>query len=721
MRPEPFTDLTPEPERYEFFEAPPYKFEPDRREFFKAVGGGLVVLLLLPDVEAFQEPGGRRRPGGFGGPTAPEIGAWLHIGEDGKVTVYTGKVELGQNIRTSLAQAVAEELRVPLDSIHLVMADTELTPYDMGTFGSLTTRAMAPQLRKAAAAARELLIDRAAEQWKAERANLAAAAGKVTDFKTAEALTYGQLTKGQKLLKTIAADVALTPPDHWQVAGQSVPKVEGRAIVTGAHRYTSDIKRPAMLYGKVLRAPAYKATLVSVDTEQAKGISGVTVVHDGGFVGVAAATEYDAERALDTVHAEWKTLPQPSAAELFEHLKKHPAAAQGFEGRGGNSAGSVEKGLEAADHRLDATYTVAYIAHAPLEPRAAVAECIGDKLTVWTGVQRPFAVRDDLARAFDIPNKQVHLIVPDTGSGYGGKHTGEAALEAARLAKAAGKPVKVVWTREEEFTWAYFRPAGVIDIRSGVRKDGTLTAWEYHNYNSGGSAIRTPYEVANQRIATHAADSPLRQGSYRALAATANVFARESHMDELAHAVAMDPLAFRLKNLKDDRLRGVFEAAAKQFGWGGKPAPGHGFGIGGGLEKGGYVASCAEVAVDRTSGRVRVVRVVTAFDCGAVVNPGQLKNQIEGAVVMGLGGALFEAIDFANGKILNAAFSRYRVPRFRDLPVLETVLLDRKDVASSGAGETPIVAVAPAVGNALFQATGVRLRGLPMVPKGLKA
>src|SRR5439155_16248499 len=309
------------------------------------------------------------------------------------------------------------------------------------------------------------------------------------------------------------------------------------------------------------------------------------------------------------------------------------------------------------------------IAHAPLEPRAALAEWKDDKLTVWTGTQRPFGVRGELARAFKIPEDRIRVIVPDMGSGYGGKHTGEAALEAAQLAKAAGKPVKVVWTREEEFTWAYFRPAGVIEVTSGVRKDGTITAWEFHNYNSGGSAINPLYDIPHQRIAFHSSNSPLKQGSYRALAATANHFARESHMDELAHAVQMDPLEFRLKNLKDARLRAVLEAAAGQFGWGkAKPAAGHGFGIAGGSEKGSYVATCAEVSADRSSGQVQVVRLVTAFECGAVLNPDHLKNQVEGAVVMGLGGALFEAIRFADGKILNASFSRYRVPRFSDVP-----------------------------------------------------
>jgi isoquinoline 1-oxidoreductase len=311
--------------------------------------------------------------------------------------------------------------------------------------------------------------------------------------------------------------------------------------------------------------------------------------------------------------------------------------------------------------------------------------------------------------------------MPDTGSGYGGKHTGEVAVEAARLARAAKRPVKLVWTREEEFTWAYFRPAGVIEVRSGVAGDGAITAWEFHNYNSGAAAIRTYYDIPNQRIEFHPTHSPLRQGSYRGLAATANHFARETHMDELAHLMHMDPLEFRLKNLKDARLRAVFEAAARKFGWGAaKTASSHGYGVAGGFEKGGNVATCAEVAVDRSAGTVRVVRLFTAFECGAIVNPDHLRNQVEGANIMGLGGALFEAVEFENGRMLNPAFSKYRVPRFSDIPALEVVLLDRKDIPSAGAGETPIVGVAPAIGNAIFDATGLRLRSLPLVPNGLK-
>jgi nicotinate dehydrogenase subunit B len=711
-----------EPERYELSAPPTYRFEADRREFFKILGGGLLIVCVLKDAAAFQESGTARQQAGEALPR--DLGAWLHIGENGRVTVYTGKVEVGQNIRTSLSQAVAEELRVGMSAIQLVMGDTQLTPYDRGTFGSHTTPEMNLQLRKVSAAARDVLLDLAAAQWKADRKRLVAADGKITDPETSRSIEYAQLLKGQQLTQNLPAEDPLIPAAQWTVAGQSWPKVEGRDFVTGKHRYPSDQKLPDMLHGKILRPAAFGATLASVDTREAEQMPGVTIVHDGNFIGVAAPSETVASRAVAAIHAEWKAEPQISNKELFDYLKKN-VSGEKPRGEPGDptpyETGSVEKGLASAAHRLQQTYTVAYIAHAPLEPRAALALWSGDNLTVWTGTQRPFGVRTELAAALRIPEDRIRVLMPDTGSAYGGKHTGETAIEAARLARAAKRPVKVVWTREEEFTWAYFRPAGVIEVSSGVSSGGAITSWEFHNYNSGASAIRTYYDIPNQRIAFHPTRSPLRQGSYRGLAATANHFARESHMDELAHAVQMDPLEFRLKNLKDERFRAVYQAAAKKFNWGrAKTSPGQGFGIAGGFEKGGYVATCAEVAVDRSTGDVKVVRVVTAFECGAIVNPDNLKNQIEGSNIMGLGGALFEAVEFENGRILNGRFSDYRVPRFSDIPVLESVLLDRKDIPSAGAGETPIVGVAPAIGNAIFDATGVRLRSLPLVPNGLK-
>jgi isoquinoline 1-oxidoreductase len=719
-----------EPERYELHEtgAGDPSFESTRRAFFRVLGAGMVVLCLLDEHEApaYQEPGGRRRRGGGGGgPAAREIGAWLHIAEDGTVTAYTGKAEVGQNIRTSLAQAVADELHVPIESVRLVMGDTALCPFDAGTFGSRTTPAMAPQLRKAAAAARQRLIELAAARWSADGAGLVAANGAITDRATGKSLGFGALTEGRKLMEVIGDAAETTPAAQWTVAGQSVAKVDGRDFVTGRHTYSSDVKRPGMLHGKVLRPPAYNASLTSVDTSRAESIPGVVVVHEGPFVGVAAPDEATAARALGAIRAEWTTGAGPSDQELFttfaeqlDRARNSPADSDAARG----ARGSVALGLAAADFRVERTYTIAYIAHAPLEPRAAVAEWDQKKLTVWTGTSRPFGVRGELAQALSIPETDVRVIVPDTGAGYGGKHTGAAAVEAARLARASGRPVKRVWTREEEFIWAYFRPAGLIAIRAGVRKDGTLTAWEFHNVNSGASGLESPYAVANHRAAYHTATSPLPQGSYRALASTANHFAREVHLDELARGIGIDPLALRLRNLENERLCAVLRIAAERFGWGqSKPGPGRGFGIAAGTEKGGNVATCAEVAVDRSTGRVQVIRIVSAFECGAIVNPDHLINQVEGATMMGLGGALFEAIKFDQGRIQNPRFSRYRVPRFADTPQIDVVLHDRKDLPSAGAGEAPIIAVAPAIASAIFDAAGVRLHGLPLVAEGLKS
>jgi nicotinate dehydrogenase subunit B len=422
----------------------------------------------------------------------------------------------------------------------------------------------------------------------------------------------------------------------------------------------------------------------------------------------------------------------PDSRDIYAYLKSTRPKESGERGGEGGRGGPIVKGdvdaaLAGAEKRLTRTYTVAYIAHVPLEPRAAVAEWSrdqqGDKLTVWTGTQRPFAVRDELAEAFSLAQERVRVIVPDTGSGYGGKHTGECAVEAARLARAARKPVKLVWTREEEFRWAYFRPAGVIDVDAGVHNDGTLVAWAFDNYNSGPAAIAPWFEIPNQRVAYHPSDTPLRQGSYRGLAATANHFARETHINELAAILTMDALAFRLKNIQDSRLRDVFTAAAERFGWGKKAPTGHGYGMGGGFEKGGYFATFAEVAVEPRDGvrEPRVVRAVTAFDNGPTINPDGLRNQIVGAMIQGIGGALFEAIEFDHGAVRNAHLAQYRVPRFSDVPKIEVVLMNRKDKPAMGAGEAPIMGMAPAIGAAIYEATGIRPRSMPMARAGLQA
>lgn len=675
----------------------------NRRSFLKTLGGGILILAFTRP--AFGQTNRRAR-------TAPAaLDAWLRIAPDGTVTFFTGKTEIGQNIRTSLSQGIAEELPMPLESISLIMADTDLVPWDGGTVGSRTTSQMFPQLRRAAAAAREALIDRAAADWKVPRTEIQVDAGRVLHAASGRSAGFGELVRDRPLLREIDESTPLRPATDWKICGTSVPKVNGRSFVTGAHPFTSDLARPGMLHGRILRAPAFGAKLLSLDPAGADRLPGVTVVHEGDFVGVTAPTPHTVKVALDQLRPQWQLSPQVSEEALFAHLR--PGFKTGASTEGDSTSGELS-------HR--GTYTVDYIAHVPLEPRAALAEWREGKVTVWTGTQRPFAVREEIAQALRVAEDRVRVIVPDTGSAYGGKHSGEAAVEAARLARAAGAPVKLVWTREEEFTWAYARPAGVMEIASRVRSDGTLLAWQHDNWNSGGSGLALPYNAPSPRTGYHRADSPLRQGSYRALAATANHFARETHIDELAAALSLDPLDFRLRNLTDQRLRDVLVAAAEQFGWSRRTRgePGRGAGLALGIEKNSVVATCVEVSISAGSGEVKVERVVQAFECGAVINPAHLRGQNEGCIIQGLGGALFERLSFRDGRILNPRLSAYRVPRFVDLPKIEIVLLDRKERASIGGSETPIVGIAPAVGNAIHAATGVRLRALPLAPDGVQ-
>ncbi|CAN5736802.1 hypothetical protein BH10CHL1_BH10CHL1_14220 [soil metagenome] len=679
---------------------------------------GLFVAYPCPDLAAFL----------FGEPTnAPppeeralaEIGPWVQIDGEGGITVFVGKAEVGQNIRTALAQIVAEELRVPAQAVRVVLGDTGRTPYDRGTFGSRTTPITGAQLWRVGATARDLLLDLAAATWNVDRATLRIEAGVVHDPANDRTASYGELARDRHILRIANDEQPLTPPATWKIAGQSAAKVNGRTFVTGQHRYASDMRLPQMMVGKMLRPPAYQAVLDFIDTSAAEAIAGVTVVRDGDFVGVVAPDELTATQAIEAIRTRWKTPLQVSQAELFDYLKASPLEGEGRQGPYLSEEGSVSTGLAAAHLTLSRQYTVDYIAHAPLEPRAALAQWTGEQLTIWTGTSRPFGVRTELALVFGLPENQIRVIVPDTGSGYGGKHTGEAAIEAARLAKATGKAVKLVWTRQEEFTWAYLRPAGLIEVTGGVDKDGHFTAVDFHNYNSGAAGIETLYTIPHRHIAYQPSEAPLRQGSYRSLAAPANHFARETLVDELAHGLGIDPLEFRYRNLRDERMRAVLAAAAAAFGWGQPPAPNHSYGIAGGYDKGSYVAACAEVYINPADNQVQVVRVVEAFDCGAIINPDNVRQQVEGAVVQGLGGALFESIQFANGRILNPNFADYRVPRFGDIPVIETILLDHKELPSVGAGETPIIAIAPAIGNAIFQATGVRLRALPLALPGM--
>ena len=639
---------------------------PEDRDWFGVLGDGLVVVLPPPASAPGTWPSGG--------------GAWLHVGDSQVVTAFTGKVDVGQDNRTALRLLVAEEMQVPLSKVRLAMGDTDLCPYDLGTFGSRSMPDAGSALRRAAAYARTLL----------------------------------PMPAGSRRVEIVTGEPVLTPPSEWHTAG--TPHVPPGTVdaVMGARRFGSDLTTSGLWHGAVLRPPVAGATLRHLDSTAVDARNGVSVIRSAHVVGVVAADPEEARLAVAELRADWDVPDAPSESELETFLRSHPTQeGEGWSGPFHREVGDPESALESAAIRLEATYTTAYIAPAALETRAALA--IWDDeggLTVWTGTQTPFLVRAQLAAALHLGEHEVRVIMPPTGGGFGGKHAAAVAIEAALLARQVGKPVRVAWTRHEEFTAGTLRPAAVIDVAAGTTTSGELTAWTFTNLNSGAAAITTPYRVPDQRIDYQPAASPFSQGSYRALAATANNFARESVIDELAHRLGHDPVEFRLRNLNDERLAAALKAAAAHVGWATRDAAA-GWGIACGVEKDGRVATAAQVQVD-PGGRLQVVRLVTAYECGAVVNPETVTNQVEGATVMALGGALFESVHFTDGVITNGTFSAYRVPRIHDVPVVEVVLMDRRDLPSSGAGETPMIAVAPAIANAIFAATGQRRRSLPL-------
>lgn len=687
---------------------------PAERPWFDRLGNGLVVVL----------PARKPDPNGWGRGGPPHGGAWIHLGADGKVRAFTGKVEVGQGTRTALLLLIAEELALPISAIELTMGDTDVSPWDMGTFGSRSMADAGEHLRLTAAAMRAILCELGAARLGIvpESVELVDGQVHVRGHPAGGSLGYAELVRGIHRIEMVPPSARPTPPSEWTRAGRPARGVEGREIVTGARRYTSDLHRPGMLHGRLLFPPTFGAKLRRVDLAAAQSLPGVTAVHAGEFVGVAAPDLLTARAALKAIRADWDTTPQPSEKEIVEYLRQHPAEGEDFWDVIHEASGDVASALATAPVTLRATYTTAYIAHVPMETHAVLAEWEGGRLTVWMGSQTPFRARDAVSDALGIPPSQVRIVVPPTGSGFGGKHAADLAVGAARLAQASGHPVRIVYTRAEEFSQAYFRPMAVIDIRSGAEADGTLTAWQFDDLNAGSSAARLPYRVPNQKIANQPADSPLAQASYRALAATANNFARESHMDELAARVGADPLEYRLRHLADERLAAVLRAVAERARWVARnPKPdrraGRGRGLAVGLEKGGRVATYAEVEVHEDR-RLELLRLVTGYECGAIVHPSNLRSQVEGGTIMAIGGALFEAIHFENGRILNPKLSEYRVPRFRDVPPIEVVLLDRRDLPSQGGGETPLIAVAPAIANAIYDASGRRLRALPLAPDG---
>ena len=679
---------------------------------------GAEGLRIVGQVPVFTPPRASYARAAYGNTEPTTASAtWLHVRPDGRATAYAGKVEYGQGIRSGFAMEVADELRLPLEAVDVVLGDTDTTPWDMGTFGSQSTARAGVQLRKAAATARLALLELAADKLDLPASELVCRDGRVLSRQDeGRSVGYGELLAGQAITRELIEDVALTPEAEFTVMGRSAPRIDGVARVTGQSQYSQDVIVPDMLFAKVLRPPSYGAKLGEIDTSVAERMPGVVqVARDEHLVAVLAESDQQAELAATVVQAQWQEeAGQASQWDVPDLLKRTP-----HEPYVTQESGSLDEGFRAADAVLEATYYIPYVSIAPMEPRAAVAQWQDGRLTVWAGTQRPFGLRTELAQRFEIDEEQVRVIAPEIGGGFGSKSMYPVAHEAARLAKVAGRPVRVAYTRAEEMTWATFRPAALIEVKSGFKPDGTLVAWQFTAYHAGDRPFvgrrgsDTPYDVPNVNVTVSTSDSPLRVGSYRSLGGAVNHFAREAHMDEIAEAVGADPVELRLRNLSHPRFRKVLESAAERFGWSAaKPPSKRGVGVAVGLDVGSYVAMCLQLEVQGTE--VKVGRVAAALDCGLTVNPEGAANQVEGSIVMGMGTALYEAAEFQGGVLLNAGFARYRVPRINNAPQIDVALVGDAETPSTGAGEPAIVPVAAAISNAMFDLTGVRHRELPI-------
>jgi nicotinate dehydrogenase subunit B len=692
-----------------------------RRDFLKATGAfGLFVTFPLS--AAFQEP--EKLPTEVSG-YPKDFNAYLRIGPDGRLGCFVGKVEMGQGNLTALAMLAAEELDLPLERVDLLMGDTDLCPWDGGTWGSLSIWQFGPVLRGAAAEARAVLVGLAAERLGVPAERLRVQDGVVSVVGApARQVTYGELVAGKRIERHLK-DVKVKPVSQFTLVGKAVPRMDGRLKVTGGAKYTADIAPPGTLQACILRPPAHGAKLLSVDVSEAEKQPGVKVIHDGDLVAVLHARPDLAREALDRVKATFQ--PSPSTLDnhnIHEHLLKAAPPAKDLA-----SKGDLKMGEAASVHRLDATYLDGYVAHAPMEPHTALAQWEKGRLTVWASTQAPFLLRSQLAKAFTLSTRNVRVITPFLGGGFGGKGSAPQALEAARVARLAGAPVHVTWSRKEEFFLDSFRPAAVVKVRSGLDKSGRIAFWEHQVTAAGESEAETMYEIPHQRITSAgtwmggnpAGFHPFAVGAWRAPAANTNVFAKESHMDALAAKAGVDPLAFRLRHLKEPRMLAVLQAAAKAFGWTPKVSPsGRGFGLACANHRDTFVAAMAEVAVNKKSGEVQVKRVVLAQDMGVVVNPEGARQQIEGCITMGVGYALLDEVHFKDGKVLDENFDTYRIPRFSEIPEIQTILIENPATAAQGGGEPAIVVMGALIANAIHDAVGVQLLQLPMTPERVK-
>jgi CO/xanthine dehydrogenase Mo-binding subunit len=706
-----------------------------------------------------------------------ELDSWLSIGRDGKVTVYTGRIDMGTGVETAFGQLISDELDVLFESVKVVMGDTDLTPDQGKSTASSNASVGALPLRIAAAEARRVLLEMAADQFgvTADKLDVADGTVRVRDVPSKQ-ITYAELIGGRRFRTrleqkinigeeaashgidgipqpALSRGLRLKGPGELRLVGQSIPRTDVPAKVTGSNPYVHNVRVPMMLHGRVIRPPKIGSRLLSFDESSVSGVAGlVKVVQKGDFLGVVAEREEQAIEAARLLKVEWtggRTLPDQEG--LYQAVR----GAKLIQAEVVKNTGDVDSALANAAKVLQATYTYPFQLHGMLGPSCAVADVRDGRATIWSGSQWIQGDRRNLANMLGIPLENVHSIWVEASGSYGRLGCDDAAADAALLSQAVGRPVRVQWMRHDEHGWEPMSPAMTMDVRAGLDAQGHITAFEFQQWSQShsrgesgnfvawrlaggnpdwgrlsGGPYPPSYNFPNQRMSGHYVDELFRSIYLRGPGRIQGNFAIESFLDEIAADQRADPVEFRRQYLKDALALQVFDAAVQAARWQPRPTrrpdarqsvvSGRGISFGEhGPEKRATIV--ADVLVDRTSGRVRVTKVVIATACGRIINPQGLRNQVQGAVLQGISRTLFEAVKFDRSHVTSLDWQTYPVLRFQDVPDIQTVLVDQRDVEPAGAGELATVPVAAALCNAVFDATGVRLRQLPFTPERVKS
>ena len=681
----------------------------DRRKFLKQLGGGIVITFFAGDLSITNAFAQNTPPA-----DSMNFNAYLRVKENGRVDCFTGKIEMGQGVITSLAMVLAEELEVSVYDVDMVMGDTELCPYDAGTWGSLTTRFIDPPLRAAAAEAREVLRGLAAERLGVSQNQLDIKEGTVyLKNDPSRKVTYAELTKGQKIVKSLGEKPAIKKAGDFKLVGKPVISLDAEAKVTGKAKYSADIKLPGMVYATIVRPKVLGSKKLSVDASRLSQFEGATLVEKDNLVAVIHEDPEVSKKAAAGIKVTWEA-PEAKADQetIFKYLEETITQNRVFEEKG-----NINTGKTNSEKWVEATYLDGYKAHAAMETHTTTCYFEGDKLIMWVATQSPFGTRKQVADTLGMPEEKVHVKQIFLGGGFGGKGFCMEAAEAAIIAKKCGKPVQLVLSRKEEFMYDRYRPAGLVKAGAGV-SGGKLTAWTFDIYCSGTRGTEMFYEIPDFRTRdfNKGGVHQLFTGAWRAPGNSTTTFARESHIDVMAHAAGINPMTFRLNNLKNENMAATLRLAAKTFGWDKAKKPGHGYGIALGLDAGTLVALIAEVKVDKETGVVKPVRIVCAQDMGQVVNPHGATLQTEGCITMGLGYALYEEVVFNGGEVKTTNFNNYEINRFSVTPTIVSVFMDKMDAKPQGGGEPAIICVGAAIANAVFDACGARVNRMPVTP-----